>query len=66
MKALRGALLNHVMADPQARAQLHRALVNLVSGDAPSADQRVTVRSNGRTTVYQPVLVPYPHPPSRS
>jgi hypothetical protein len=66
MKALRGALLNHVMADPDARAQLQRALVNLVSGDAPSVDQRVTVRSNGRTTVYQPVLVPYPHLPSRS
>ena len=32
MKALRSALLNHVMADPQARAQLHRALVDLVSG----------------------------------
>ncbi len=66
MKALRSALLNHVMADPQARAQLHRALVDLVSGEAPSAAQRVTVRSNGRTTVYQPVIVPYPHPPSRS
>ncbi len=66
MKALRSALVNRVLADPESRAQLHSAVVELVSGDAPSAEQRVTVRSGGRTTVYRPVIVPYPHPPSRS
>ncbi len=65
MRALRSALLNRVLADPESRAQLHSAVVKLVSGDASSADQRVTVRSGDRTTVYQPVIVPYPHPPIR-
>jgi hypothetical protein len=65
MKALRSALVNRVLADPTSRAQLHSAVVELVSGDAASSDQRITVRSNGRTTVYQPVIVPYPHPASR-
>ena len=66
MKALRSKLIDRVLADPVSRAQLHSAVVRLVTGDAPSSDQRVTVRENGRTTVYQPVIVPYPHPPSRS
>ncbi len=66
MKALRSALLDRVLADPESRAQLHSAVVELVSGDAPSTDQRVTVHANGRTTVYQPVIVPYPHSPSRA
>jgi hypothetical protein len=66
MRALRSALVNRVLADPESRAQLHSAVVKLVSGDVPTTDQRVTVRSNGRTTVYQPVIVPYPHPPSRA
>jgi hypothetical protein len=65
MKALRSALLNRVLADPESRAQLHEAVVKLVAGDAPTTDQRITVRSNGRTTVYQPIIVPYPHLPSR-
>ena len=66
MKALRSALVNRVLADPESRAQLHSAVVELASGDAPSAEQRVTVRSGGRTIVYRPVIVPYPHPPSRT
>ncbi len=65
MKAVRSALVNRVLADPESRAQLHNAVVKLVSGDATPEDTRVTVRTDGRTTTYQPVIVPYPHPPSR-
>ena len=65
MKALRSALVNRVLADPTSRGQLHSAVVELVSGEATSSDQRITVHTNGRTTVYQPVVVPYPHPATR-
>ena len=58
MKALRSALANQLLADPVARTQL-RSFAETASGASPVGvvDLTVELKQNGKTLVYQPVVV---------
>lgn len=58
MKALRSSLANQLLADPVARMQL-RNFAETAAGATRSGvfDLTVELKQNGKTVVYQPVVV---------
>lgn len=57
MKALQSSLTKQLLADPDARAQLRRAMIASTTGGSAS-DSRVTVRQNGEDVTYRLTVVP--------
>lgn len=57
MKALRSSLVNQLLADPIAREQLRQFAGTTVSAEKSDIASSVRLKTNGKTVVYQPVIV---------
>ena len=57
MKALQSPLTKQLLADPDARVQLRRAMIAITTGGA-TAESRVTIRQNGKDISYRLTVVP--------
>jgi len=56
MKALQSPLTKQLLADPDARAQLRRAMIAATTGGKPAAS-RVTIHQNGKDVSYRLTVV---------
>lgn len=57
MKALQSPLTKLLLADPDARVQLRRAMIATTTG-GPASDSRVTIHQNGKDVSYRLTVVP--------